>query len=293
MHDELRRGGLKVNEKRVRRLMRLHGMAGRCRRRRCLTTFPGPDGYVIPDLVGRCFEPGAPDRAWCQDITYVPTGEGWLYVASVLDLKVFFSVVDKDPVDVEPADVLAFIKAQRTPRRGSKVVRIEGGEAGLSARTIKRRLATIAGLYEYLIIRGDTGVTRNPVPRGLAVRRPGQRAVRGVPLIRAPRTLPRVIDPDEVEVFTTALRAMDVETSHDYHDHLQMECRSEHSNSGPTCHLGDGSRRMVVSDSRWRGVRPHQEARWAAERKRWTSPISATRIAAIVGPIPGICWMAW
>jgi putative transposase len=86
MHDELRRAGLKVNEKRVRRLMRLHGMAGRCRRRRCQTTFPGPDGYVIPDLVGRSFEPGAPDTAWCQDITYIPTGEGWLYLASVLDL---------------------------------------------------------------------------------------------------------------------------------------------------------------------------------------------------------------
>jgi putative transposase len=86
MYKELRRGGLCVNEKRVRRLMRLHGMAGRCRRRRCQTTFPGPDGYHIPDLVGRNFEPGAPDTAWCQDITYIATGEGWLYLASVLDL---------------------------------------------------------------------------------------------------------------------------------------------------------------------------------------------------------------
>jgi transposase InsO family protein len=86
MGKELRRAGLAVNEKRVRRLMRLHGMAGRCRRRRCQTTFPGPDGYVIPDLVGRNFTPGAPDRAWCQDITYIATGEGWLYLASVLDL---------------------------------------------------------------------------------------------------------------------------------------------------------------------------------------------------------------
>lgn len=127
-------------------------------------------------------------------------------LATAFDLKVFFSIVDKDPVDVEPADVLAFIEAQRQPQRGAKVVRIEDGEAGLSARTIKRRLATIAGLYEYLIIRGDAGVTRNPVPRGLAVRRPGQRAVRGVPLIRAPRTLPRVIDPDEVDAFVAALR---------------------------------------------------------------------------------------
>ncbi len=86
MYTELRRAGLVVNKKKVRRLMRQHGMAGRCRRRRCRTTFPGPDGYEIPDLVGRRFEPGAPNRAWAQDITYIPTGEGWLYLASVLDL---------------------------------------------------------------------------------------------------------------------------------------------------------------------------------------------------------------
>jgi putative transposase len=86
MHRELRRAGLTVNVKRVRRLMRLHGMAGRCRRRACRTTFPGPDGFEIPDLVGRSFAPGAPDVAWCQDITYIATAEGWLYLASVLDL---------------------------------------------------------------------------------------------------------------------------------------------------------------------------------------------------------------
>ena len=86
IHRELRSHGVVVNIKRVRRLMRQHGMAGRCIRRRCRTTFPGPDGYTIPDLVGRAFTPGRPDWAWCQDITYVPTAEGWLFVASVLDL---------------------------------------------------------------------------------------------------------------------------------------------------------------------------------------------------------------
>jgi putative transposase len=86
MHTELRDRGVVVNDKRVRRLMRLHGMAGRCIRRRVRTTFPGPDGYTIPDLVGRAFAPGKPDVAWCQDITYIATAEGWLYLASVLDL---------------------------------------------------------------------------------------------------------------------------------------------------------------------------------------------------------------
>jgi putative transposase len=86
MWRELRRAGLVINKKKVRRLMRIHGMTGRHHRRVIRTTFPGPDGYVIPDLVGRRFDPGAPDVAWCQDITYIPTGEGWLFLASVLDL---------------------------------------------------------------------------------------------------------------------------------------------------------------------------------------------------------------
>jgi transposase InsO family protein len=86
MHRELRRAGLVVNRKKVRRLMRRHGLAGRHRARVARTTIAGPDGYVIPDLVGRRFEPGEPDRAWCQDITYIPTGEGWLFMASVLDI---------------------------------------------------------------------------------------------------------------------------------------------------------------------------------------------------------------
>ena len=78
MYKALRKAGLRVNHKRVVRLMRLHGMAGRFRRRTCRTTFPGPDGYHIPDLLGRGFAPGRPDVAWCQDITYIPTREGWL-----------------------------------------------------------------------------------------------------------------------------------------------------------------------------------------------------------------------
>lgn len=86
IHRELRDHGVKVNIKRVRRLMRLHGMAGRCIRRRVRTTIPGPDGYTIPDLVGRAFAPGQPDLAWCQDITYIWTAEGWLYLASVIDI---------------------------------------------------------------------------------------------------------------------------------------------------------------------------------------------------------------
>ena len=125
-------------------------------------------------------------------------------LATAFDLKVFFTQVAKVPQEVTGADVLSFIAAQRQPRRGAKVVRIEDGEAGLSARTIKRRLASVTGLFEYLIVRGV--VARNPVPQGLSTRTPS-RAVRGVPLIRTPRTMPRVIDPDEADALMGALRS--------------------------------------------------------------------------------------
>ncbi|HEX7196787.1 MAG TPA: tyrosine-type recombinase/integrase [Candidatus Limnocylindria bacterium] len=169
-------------------------------------------------------------------------------LASAFDLKVFFSVIDKDPVDVDTADVLAFIKAQREPRHGATVVRIEDGESGLSARTIKRRLATVAGLYEYLIIRADTTVSRNPVPRGLAMRRPGQRAVRSVPLIRTPRTLPRVIDPVEVDAFIAALRSR--------RDRAMVEAM-----------LLGGLRRCEVLGLRLGDVRPGERRLFIAEGK--------------------------
>jgi transposase InsO family protein len=43
------------------------------------------DAPLLPDLVERRFAPGEPDVAWAGDITYIPTGEGWLYLSSVLD----------------------------------------------------------------------------------------------------------------------------------------------------------------------------------------------------------------
>ncbi len=67
-------------------------------------------------------------------------------------------------------------------------MRIENGEPAFRRGPSCGGSATIAGLHDYLLIRGDAGVSQSPVPRGLAMRRPGQRAVRGGPLIRAPHT---------------------------------------------------------------------------------------------------------
>src|SRR5262245_18802174 len=107
--------------------------------------------------------------------------------AVAFDLKTFFTVVGKDPVEVTAVDVFEFLAHQRGDR---SVVRLADRESGLSARTIARRLSSVSGLYAYAVARGDTGVRSNPVPRGLATRRQGGRGAR-VPLVRVPRTLPR------------------------------------------------------------------------------------------------------
>ena len=119
------------------------------------------------------------------------------------DLKTFFSVIDKAPVDVVAADVFEFLAHQRGDRT---VVRLSDRESGLSARTIARRLSTLSGLYAYLVARGDTGVDANPVPRGLATRRRGGRT-QTVPLVRVPRTLPKILVPSDAVALLGALRS--------------------------------------------------------------------------------------
>jgi site-specific recombinase XerD len=128
--------------------------------------------------------------------------------AVAFDFKVFFSVIPKDPVDVTSADVFTFVKAQRQPRRGERVVRLDDGESGLAARTIARRLSSLGGLFNYLVARGDTGVVINPVPRGLTTRPAGGRRRAAAPIIRRPRTLPRVLSPPDVDALVAALRTL-------------------------------------------------------------------------------------
>ena len=86
MTVELANRGWEVNHKRVERLMADNGIVGVHKPAKVRTTIPAEDAPPLPDLIGRNFAPGAPDVAWVGDITYIPTDQGWLYLASVLDL---------------------------------------------------------------------------------------------------------------------------------------------------------------------------------------------------------------
>ena len=128
-------------------------------------------------------------------------------LAAAYDLKVFFTVVARPPDQVRPADVLAFITAQRTGGSALDVLRpLEPGDevAGVSAATVRRRLSIVSGFFAFLQARGD--VAANPVPRGLPTRRERSRPRQGVPLVRATRQLPRILSPAEVDALTAALR---------------------------------------------------------------------------------------
>jgi site-specific recombinase XerD len=122
------------------------------------------------------------------------------------DLKTFFSIVAKDPIDVTPADVIKFVTAQQMARPGAEnVVRFPDASSGLAPATVMRRLAAVSAFYGYLLARADTPIETNPVPRGLPTRR-NRRELRGAPLVRGVRRLPRILDPEEAIALLAALR---------------------------------------------------------------------------------------
>jgi transposase InsO family protein len=86
MTNWLNKQGFAVNHKRVARLMAELGLEGESGRRRVKTTILDKAAPAAEDLVRRDFNPPAPDVRWCGDITYLHTGEGWLYLATVIDL---------------------------------------------------------------------------------------------------------------------------------------------------------------------------------------------------------------
>jgi len=78
--------GIRVSKDRVQRLMKLHGIKAKTKRRFKATTDSNHNLPVAPNLLQRDFSPARPDQAWSTDITYLWTDEGWLYLTVILDL---------------------------------------------------------------------------------------------------------------------------------------------------------------------------------------------------------------
>jgi putative transposase len=86
VHAELRAQGQRCGKKRVERLMRQQGLCARRRRSKIKTTDSRHGHPVAPERLGRHFDVEEPNTVWVTDITYIPTREGWLYLAVILDL---------------------------------------------------------------------------------------------------------------------------------------------------------------------------------------------------------------
>ena len=167
-------------------------------------------------------------------------------LAAISDLRAFFKVVHKPATEVSTADVLGFITEQRQPRPSRRnVIRISDGEAGLSSRTIQRRLASLSGLFNYLVLLEERPTS--PVPKGMTTRRArGRRHL--IPLVRSPRTLPKILEPAEVDALVGALRR--------YRDRAMVEAMV----------LG-GLRRCEVLGLRFEDLRPGEGRVFIAQGK--------------------------
>jgi putative transposase len=120
VHAELRAEGVRVGRKRVARLMREMGLCARRGRRRApRTTDSRHDLPVAPNLLDRKFAADRPDAVWLADISYIPTGEGWLYLAAIKDMAtreiVGWSMADHLGAELARDALLMAIRRRQPP----------------------------------------------------------------------------------------------------------------------------------------------------------------------------------
>jgi putative transposase len=118
VHAALRTQGRGASRGRIERLMRRHGIrAIMTPPRRVRTTDSRHDLPIAPNLIARDFTAPAPNRVWLADITYIPTTEGWLYLAAIMDLFsrkiVGWAMRDHMQVELASAALMMAIQQQR------------------------------------------------------------------------------------------------------------------------------------------------------------------------------------
>src|SRR3989440_6911837 len=122
IHVELRSQGRGISRGRIERMMRRYGIrAIMARPRRVRTTDSRHDLPIAPNLIARDFTAEAPNRVWLADITYIPTAEGWLYLAAIMDLfsRKIVGWAMRDHMQVELASsALTMAVRQRQPGAG-------------------------------------------------------------------------------------------------------------------------------------------------------------------------------
>jgi len=154
IHAELADAGLRHGRKRIARRMRAAGIRGKSPRRWQVTTVADPSAAARPDLIGRDFtvDPARVDTPWCGDITYISTWEGWLYLATVIDLA-SRRVVGWAVADLEGSKILtSCVKGSRlVPPYWSR-------DAGAPQTPSRCRVISMAGYIQNCSTRGRLAI---------------------------------------------------------------------------------------------------------------------------------------
>jgi len=121
IYRELDEQGVACSENRIARLMRLRGLRAKQTKHYKVTTRRNQAHPVAPNLLRRDFSADRPNQKWLSDITYIPTQEGWLYLAAILDLHarriVGWAMADQMTSDLT-VDALEMALRQRQPGAG-------------------------------------------------------------------------------------------------------------------------------------------------------------------------------
>jgi transposase InsO family protein len=156
VHAELRRKGHRHSRKRIARLMRRAGIRGRTPKRWKKTTIPDPAAATRADQIRRDFTADAAkiNARWCGDITYIGTWQGWLYLATVIDIAsrrvVGYAIADHLRTELV-ADALVNAVAVRDPAAGV-IFHADRGCQYTSA-----AFASLAGDCQVTLSHGRTG----------------------------------------------------------------------------------------------------------------------------------------
>lgn len=126
------------------------------------------------------------------------------------DLQIFLNTIIKPLKEIVPMDILSFIESQQATHKPRAKLKLSAcTDQGLTNRTIKRRLATVYGLYDYLRVFQSLPIKDNPVLKGLTRRNSfwvnRHSDISMIPLIRAPETLPRPLETEEISRFVDTL----------------------------------------------------------------------------------------
>ncbi len=154
VHAELQAHGQRVGRKRVARLMRSANICARRKRRFVRTTDSKHPHPIAPNVLKRAFTTEEPDKAWVTDITYIPTQQGWLYLAVIIDLYSRLVVGWAMDVTMERGLVLAALNMALRQRRPSSLIH-HSDRGSQYASADYRQMLKLHGIIASMSRKGD------------------------------------------------------------------------------------------------------------------------------------------